>query len=89
MKYLHDKWTDIATRKSTWLAVLSLLLTNYTALSTGINHYFMALNFFLVLAMLWQARHEGRVSVVLVDKSKNPPNKNLSIEDEIRNLWQK
>jgi hypothetical protein len=48
------------TRGSTWLAVLSVLLTAFTALSTATNMKILAANAVLLAILICVARHEGR-----------------------------
>lgn len=59
----------IHSRLSTWMGVLSILISAFTSLPAGVNHYILAFNILLMVAIIWRARHEGKQ----VYKQSHPP----------------
>jgi hypothetical protein len=50
----------IHTRPSTWIAVLSVLITAFAALPTWPSFFIHVANIGVLIVLVWAARHEGK-----------------------------
>jgi hypothetical protein len=56
----HEWWVRIATRPSTWLVVVSIVFTAFSALPTLASFVLHVLNVGVLALAIWRAHHEGR-----------------------------